>query len=277
MGLVRRVAEMAYYLDIGARAASRLATESERLERIQPFAGGGGGTVQTQNRASSVGPGVAGVPVAGEGPGMPDLTGRSLSLGGNAGETGAEGGATGGVISPETNRDKIGAIVAESGVAPPAKEDWDGNGLGPGIFAGLIFATVLEFGVKAPTAYLVWCAGWLVYSAAATTARLGSRNSGNGGFRAGTGGWTDTGSANKIPYFDRGHGAPFDFTPGRLPQGRSDGSTAGGITASQAKSIASATGKTATATENLVTAVRDLTTTVKAGQNSVGARAGGFA
>lgn len=245
----------------------------------KPVGGGTGGGAGANFLAGSV------APVGTTGTGI-DMKGKSQKIG-SGGESGQPGQP--GVVGAETNRDKIGAIIEAAGVAPPPEESWDENGTGPGEFPGLIFRTVLSLGTNAPQRFLVWCAGWLVYSSAATTklaSATASRHGGgfNGNPMSGKRDprWGDFNFAGpaRIPWVDRaaGWGSPGYVGPSRpgytgQVQG---GQTSQGITNSQARSIAQSTQSTAQATNSVVSAVKELTSVVKNGQNSVGSRAAGY-
>lgn len=186
------------------RRISDAADEAENLEQAMPSApvilgpdgmpAGGGGGPRAQYPAGSffassvapAGPTTLGGSTPG---GMPNLAGRSMTLGGGKSSGGAEstsGGAKG-IKSPETNRDKIGAIVEAAGVSPPPADSWNENGTGPGEFPGFIIQTVLSLGTSAPLRFLVWCAGWLAYSAVATQAMRGSKGVPNRSRHGGSG------------------------------------------------------------------------------------------
>lgn len=309
MALLQAVSALNKRLGTTRRLLSDIDNLAGSLEQRTPLSGAAIG--------SSVGPGLGGIPEGGTGPGMPDLTGRSIRIGGAGGESADGGGATGGIINPETNRDKIGAIIDAAGIVPPEEDDWDPTGLGPGLSQNFILTTVLAAGAKAGRSFLVWCAGWLAYS---SVAELSSMSTGGVGNRAGTdspfrqwfwervanqagpmrlppvgrgasratGGTTGTGSGgggdtgSGLPPLGGGNGSPLGpggYAPGQTAPGGGSwmGSSAEGMSPAQARDIEKSTRKTADATTELVGAVRDLTAVVKRGQDSVGGRAGGFA
>lgn len=197
-GVARQIGVANAGLSRMARRISDATDEAENLEQAIPSAplilgpdgkpfGGGGGPQPQYPTGSFFGSSVAPsgpTTLGGATPsGMPDMKGRSMKLGGgkSAGSEGGGEGGTKGIKSVETNRDKIGAIIDAAGVSAPAKEDWNENGTGPGEFAGFIISTVLQLGTSAPQRFLVWCAGWLAYSAAATEKKMSSTASRHGG------------------------------------------------------------------------------------------------
>lgn len=285
MALLQAVTSLNKRLSRTRRLLSDIDDLAGALEQRKPLdnivgpGGAGDGRGGAQFLASSVGPGVGGFPEAGAGPGMPDLTGRSVTLGGGGDAGAAEGGSTGGVLNDETNRDKIGAIISELGIAPPEREAWDPQGTGPGEFPGFIINTVLAFGKNAPRRFLSWCAGWLAYGG---TDRLSAHGQGGIGNRAGKRSRfrefvMEGGQASGLFNADARNLVNIRLDPGRS-QGQLSGSgaTSGGISPSQAKSITNSTSATAASTAQVVTAVKELTSVVKSAQSGVGTRAGGF-
>lgn len=262
----RRVANEVNETAVGIERASQAA---EDLERAAGAPGGGG--LGPQSQASSIAP-------VGGGGGLPSTGGKGARIGGG-GSAGAEG-----IKAPESNRGALAAIIEESGVAAPSRDEWPPNGLTDAP-PGFIVATVLSLGTKAPVNFLIWCAGLLAYTNADDLAAKASRH--GGGYRAATWGrdprsgdynytgsgfmdrpgqhWNGRDNPNAIPTFDRG---------GQTNLGQSGMATSQGISSSQASSIATASEKSANLLGLLVNQVSQLNANLSTAAGGVGVRAG---